>query len=365
MGHKVFIIDKTIDEALRLGVKFADIFSMEQILRKYPIELIDVTLSHFDNQNVNLDKVPFKDKIRGVISSAPNEIMKAKNLGLTKIVIREIYNLERESMKKLKNALSLVSTFAEDIYLSIENFSCLSKRQVMKYSELIKEFKIKRLILQDSEGILNPFTVVELLNEIMKDFLCPIEFHGNNRFGLATANSLGASKVGIEYIAASVGGIGMPSCTAMEEVLMAAKYLCNKSEIVSGETLAMDCERILSYINIKVPVDKAIIGSYVFAHESGIHVDGIAKNPLLYEVIQPSDVGLERKLIIGKHSGTASIKTKFSEWSMSLTKMELAKMLEKIRTLAESQKRAISDDQLKQIYIDEILRNGFTEVASY
>jgi homocitrate synthase NifV len=151
-------------------------------------------------------------------------------------------------------------------------------------------------------------------------------------------------------VATAVGGIGLPNHAAMEEVLMAVKHLWKQDQVSSGSSLTADCKEILSYMGIQLPVDKALIGRDVFAHESGIHVDGITKNPLIYEVIQPEEVGQTRQLIIGKHSGTASLKVKFLQWNLELDQAEALRMLERVRRIASLQKSPLSDLQLRHLY---------------
>ncbi|MCL6456793.1 MAG: hypothetical protein K6T85_02185, partial [Gorillibacterium sp.] len=137
---------------------------------------------------------------------------------------------------------------------------------------------------------------------------------------------------------------------AMEEVLMAVRHLWKESLGPSGQTLADDCAAILIPLKIQVDGDKAVIGRNVFAHESGIHVDGVSKNSELYEMIRPEEVGLTRQIVIGKHSGTASLKYKFKEWNVELEQGAAVLMLEQVREMAERQKSPLSDVQLKELY---------------
>ena len=99
-----------------------------------------------------------------------------------------------------------------------------------------------------------------------------------------------------------------------------------------------------------LPAWKAIVGTNMFAHESGIHADGVQKNPLTYEVFSPEDVGLERQIVIGKHSGTASIEAKFREYGREITPEEANELLARVRTLAVELKRSLFDKELIYLY---------------
>ena len=99
-----------------------------------------------------------------------------------------------------------------------------------------------------------------------------------------------------------------------------------------------------------LPPWKAIVGDNMFAHESGIHADGAIKNPKNYEAFDPSVVGLERQIIIGKHSGKAAILNKFKEYGIDLSNDEASGILEIIRATSVRLKRSLFDKELVQIY---------------
>jgi homocitrate synthase NifV len=101
-----------------------------------------------------------------------------------------------------------------------------------------------------------------------------------------------------------------------------------------------------------LPPWKAIVGSNMFAHESGIHADGALKNPTTYEVFCPEEVGLERQIVIGKHSGTASIKAKFREYGRELRDEQAEEILKQVRALAVDVKRSLFDKELMYIYAE-------------
>jgi homocitrate synthase NifV len=97
---------------------------------------------------------------------------------------------------------------------------------------------------------------------------------------------------------------------------------------------------------------KAIVGTNVFAHESGIHADGVLKNPRNYEVFEPSEVGLTRQLVVGKHSGSHTILHKFKEFGIDITDKEANDLLSMARSMAVDLKRPLFDKELMYIYRD-------------
>ena len=102
----------------------------------------------------------------------------------------------------------------------------------------------------------------------------------------------------------------------------------------------------------ELPIWKAIVGTNMFAHESGIHADGAIKNPKNYEAFDPSVVGLERQIVIGKHSGKAAIINKFKEYNIELEDGEGSQILEVVRATSVKLKRSLFDKELVKIYKD-------------
>ena len=132
----------------------------------------------------------------------------------------------------------------------------------------------------------------------------PLEIHTHNDFGLATANALAGIKAGAISVNTTVNGLGeRAGNAALEEVVMAIKR-------IYGIDLGIDTPRLLELSQLvaaasgaNVPPWKAIVGENTFAHESGIHAHGVLQNPVTYEPFAPEEVGWERRLVLGKHSG--------------------------------------------------------------
>jgi homocitrate synthase NifV len=107
-----------------------------------------------------------------------------------------------------------------------------------------------------------------------------------------------------------------------------------------------------------IPVWKAIVGTNVFAHESGIHADGVMKNPLNYEAFTPDEVGLTRQLVVGKHSGSRTIQHKFKEFGIDLSDKEANDILAMARQMSVELKRALFDKELMYVYQDFMRDNA-------
>ena len=173
--------------------------------------------------------------------------------------------------------------------------------------------------------------------------------HCHNDLGMATANALAAVEAGARQIECTINGLGeRAGNTALEEVVMAMKV---RNDIMPYRT-GIDTRKIIN-ISRKVatvsgfPVqfNKAIVGKNAFAHESGIHQDGMLKNAETYEIMRPSDVGLaETNLVMGKHSGRAALRAKLHDLGFDLAENQLNDVFVRFKALADRKKEVYDDD---------------------
>lgn len=210
----------------------------------------------------------------------------------------------------------------------------------------------------DTVGVLDPFSIKENIEKLVNKTGFNIEMHTHNDFGMATANALAGVVGGASHIGVTVNGLGeRAGNAALEEVLMAAKYVYGYEVDVDTRMFREVSEYVSKASGRELPAWKAIVGSNMFRHESGIHADGAIKNPENYEAFDPSEVGLERQIVIGKHSGKAALINKFKEYGIDLDKELSDKILGEVRELSVRLKRALFDKELVQIYKDLKMSN--------
>lgn len=239
-----------------------------------------------------------------------------------------------------------ISVNAEDASRSDMDF-------LIKFAKAAREAGADRLRYCDTVGIMDPFTIYDRIRDIREAVDIDIEMHTHNDFGMATANALAGVKAGARYVGVTVLGLGeRAGNAALEEVVMALKHLHNTDLNFKTEMFVEVAEYVSRASGRELPTWKAIVGSNMFAHESGIHADGVQKNPKTYEAFHPEEVGLERQIVIGKHSGTASLKSKFAEFGKVLTEHQAQELLPKIRSHTVSLKRPLFDKELVYIYED-------------
>jgi homocitrate synthase NifV len=238
-----------------------------------------------------------------------------------------------------------ISVNAEDASRSDENF-------LVQFAQAAKQAGANRLRYCDTIGTLDAMQTFANIQSLRQKVAIDIEMHTHDDFGMATSNALAGMQAGARFIGATVNGLGeRAGNAALEEVVMALKYVFHNKDIpYQTSKLKEACEYVSQASGRILPIWKSIVGSNMFAHESGIHVDGTIKNPLTYEVFKPEEIGLERQIVIGKHSGSAAINKKFLEFGIKLDGVAAAHILTKVRTLSVNLKRPVFDKELIYLY---------------
>jgi 2-isopropylmalate synthase len=173
--------------------------------------------------------------------------------------------------------------------------------------------------------------------------------HCHNDLGMATANSLAAVEAGARQIECTINGLGeRAGNTALEEVVMAMKVRHDILPYHTGidTTRIMQASRLVATVSgFPVQFNKAIVGKNAFAHESGIHQDGMLKNAETFEIMRPEDIGLNAtSLVMGKHSGRAALRAKLRELGFELGDNQLADVFVRFKDLADRKKEVYDDD---------------------
>jgi 2-isopropylmalate synthase len=205
-----------------------------------------------------------------------------------------------------------------------------------------------------SELIAYLFDRVQRLRDVI------VSVHCHNDLGVAVANSLTVLKHGVRQIECTVNGIGeRAGNTALEEVVMAIetrKDLLNYSTGIQTKHLYQTSRLLTQITGVPVQPNKAIVGANAFAHESGIHQDGLIKEKLTYEIIRPETVGYsETHLVMGKHSGRHAVQEHLNKLGFSLGSADLDRVFARFKELADV-KKEIYDEDLEVIIHEEIFR---------
>lgn len=270
--------------------------------------------------------------------------------------IHIIHKLQTSREWVLESMIKAVEFAKEhNLYISVnaEDASRSDFDFLVDFAKQAKAAGANRLRYCDTIGVLEPFKAFEIITELLIQTGMDIEMHTHNDFGLATANALAGIKAGARFIGVTVNGLGeRAGNAALEEVAMALKHLHGVNLGVNTKDFRNLCEYVARASGRQLYPGKPIVGTNTFAHESGIHADGVLKNPATYEVFSPEDVGLERQIVIGKHSGSKAIKMKFVEYGIDLSDQEAANLLSAVRSVTVDLKRTLFDKELMYIYED-------------
>lgn len=243
----------------------------------------------------------------------------------------------------------------EGVYVSVnaEDASRSDMSFLLEFARAAKQAGADRVRYCDTVGIMDPFTIYNNVKLITEKAGVDIEMHTHDDFGMATANALAGVLAGAKWVGVTVLGLGeRAGNAALEEVVMALKYIYDIDLGFKNELFLDTAEYVSRASGRELPKWKAIVGSNMFAHESGIHADGALKHPGTYEAFSPEEIGHQRQIVIGKHSGGAAIRAKFAEYGIELTRHQAQELLPLVRSTAVSLKRSLFDKELVYIYED-------------
>lgn len=226
---------------------------------------------------------------------------------------------------------------------------------VRRVAETAQDCGALRFRFADTLGMLDPFTTFERIDLLKKTTDLQIEIHAHDDFGLATANSLAAVRAGATHVNTTVNGLGERAGNApLEEVVMALRHL-HGMETGVDMYFYHDLSNLVAQASGRgVAVNKSIVGSAVFTHEAGIHVDGLLKDPLNYQPFDPAEIGMEHRMVLGKHSGASAVIKAYADIGIALSRGEAQGILAKVREFAYRTKHSPQADDLQQIYFETV-----------
>jgi homocitrate synthase NifV len=180
-----------------------------------------------------------------------------------------------------------------------------------------------------------------------------IEIHAHDDLGLATANTLAALRAGATHANTTVNGLGeRAGNAALEEVVMGTRHLLGRDTGVDTTSLLGISRLVEQASGRNVSFNKSIVGGGVFTHESGIHADGIAKHPTTYEGFDPAELGRERSVVLGKHSGSQSVRQAYDALGLNIADQLVPLLLTRIRHFAVRYKQAPSASDLYRFLVE-------------
>jgi homocitrate synthase NifV len=193
-----------------------------------------------------------------------------------------------------------------------------------------------RLRIADTVGIWDPFQTRAAFSNLLPQTQLVLEFHGHNDLGMATANTLAAWRAGAQSLSVTVGGLGERAGNApLEEVVMALLVTTQASVPIATPQLPEVCRRVALAAHRPIPPAKPIVGQLAFAHESGIHCHALLRDDRTYQPFDPARVNAACRILLGKHSGRASVAYTLQQHGLPAGATEIDRTLTVIRTSKE------------------------------
>ena len=238
-----------------------------------------------------------------------------------------------------------------DVIIGGEDASRADPEFLLRVIETAEKAGARRFRFADTVGIMEPFGVAERIRFLRTHTDLEIEMHAHDDLGLATANSLAAAISGATHINTTVNGLGERAGNApLEEVAAGLKHLYGLDTGIALKQFSGLSAFVESASGRKLSWQKSLVGEGVFTHESGIHVDGLMKDPLNYQGFDPAELGREHALVLGKHSGSSGLKLAFARIGIELFDHETASLLQMIRHFVTLSKRSPTPDDLICLY---------------
>ena len=325
MERKLKIIDRTIvvlKEVCgdKLNGKISDMKELIKLLHLIGSDYIEITQELYRELSPLPKDIEFKITNGSMVE---NKVVRNKSVETRTSFIREIEIKEDyDSSNILKNELH---NNKNELYN--KNF------------EEIRIIGLENIIFYDYQKI---------FSEIIDIFDSNIEMCIKNKYGSATAMSLEWIKSGGSTVVTTFAGIG--GYAHLEEILGGLSFLSKKEHQGDYKLFPEVLDLFEKITESKLQTNMPFIGKDIFNVESGIHVNGIAKNPATYEPYDPSEIGRKRNIIIGKHSGINALEIKLKELNIKYNSEKLTFMLEDVRKLSTKNRRGLNNEEIKEIY---------------
>ncbi len=274
------------------------------------------------------------------------------------------YKLHMTRQQVLKTVADMVA-YARSLCMDVEFSPEDAGRSDPEFLYRVLETAIRAgaitLNIPDTVGYTTPEEFRALITGIIQNTAgietCILSTHCHNDLGLATANTLAGICAGARQAEVTINGIGeRAGNTSLEEVVMALhtrRPLYNLYTGIDTTQISRMSKLVSNYTGIVVQPNKAIVGANAFAHEAGIHQDGMLKHQQTYEIMRPETVGVtQSRLVLGKHSGRHAFKVRLNELGYDLNDEDLNKAFQRFKNLADK-KKTVTDADLEALVADE------------
>ena len=242
----------------------------------------------------------------------------------------------RQAQRRIEDALRYAVDQGLRVHFVAEDTVRADPRQLAPVFDRVAEWGAATIVVCDTVGVMNPQTItgyIGTLRERMKRTIA-MGIHCHNDYGLGTANTLAAVSAGCTLVTSTVNGLGeRAGNAAFEEVVCALGDLYGAKLRIDKRVLTELSETVARASGVFLTPTKPVVGFNVFRHESGVHVDGMLKDPSTYESISPKSLGRVHEMLIGKHSGCGLIEARLAAKGIDITPELALRILERVKAV--------------------------------
>ena len=273
---------------------------------------------------------------------------------------RKLHTSREQCLEAATAAVSQARGYTDNVQFSAEDATRSDFDFLCRVVESVIKAGATTVNLPDTVGYSTPDEIYEffhaILSRVPNSDKAIFSAHCHDDLGLAVANTLAALRAGARQVECTITGIGERAGNAsLEEIVMATKVRADRLPYESGihsEKIFATSQLLTALTGEPVQANKAIVGRNAFAHEAGIHQDGMLKDRRTYEIMRPEDVGVpSTTLVLGKHSGRHAVQHRVQQLGLELSRLELDRLYRRMVALADQQK-TVSDAELVQIVAD-------------
>lgn len=275
---------------------------------------------------------------------------------------KKLHKTPGEVMKMAVEAVQMAKTYVDDVEFSAEDAFRSDLGFLTEITIAVIEAGATTVNIPDTVGYAVPSEFGTFIRDLMAGVTnlgdTIISVHCHNDLGLAVANSLAAVQNGARQVEVAVNGLGERAGNAsLEEVVMGLNVrhdYMNYETGVNTKEIYRTSQMVSNLTGIRVQPNKAIVGANAFAHESGIHVDGLLKSRLTYEIMTPETIGLsDMRIVLGRHSGKHGFQKRLEDMGYRLSEEDLSTAFERFLVVADK-KKEIFDEDIAAIVEDEV-----------
>jgi len=259
-------------------------------------------------------------------------------------------------LQRIPRFVQLAVAMGFEVCIGGEDASRADEKFLLQVLDIAQTAGAKRFRFADTVGTMEPFGVHRLISKLVNHCDLQIEMHAHDDLGLATANSLAAVMAGASHVNTTVNGLGERAGNApLEEIVVGLEQIYHISTHIDVKKFPMLSATVATAANRPVAWHKSLVGAGAFTHEAGIHVDGLLKDKLNYQGVDPAMLGRKHELVLGKHSGTRAVKQVYAGLGIILGDIDAAFLLRQVRIFATKTKTTPQQKELKKLY-SELVR---------